>query len=101
MCPVTRHDPGGTVRPRRQWPLLLVSAGVLGGVVSTLLGPQNWRPGCVVVGVSVVLAAVLRLVLSRRRAGLLQVRSKPFDVALLLLTGSAIVALALAVPSGR
>ncbi len=98
---MNRRDPGGTARPRRQWPLLLVSAGVLGGVASTVIGPQTWRPGCVVIGVSVLLAGLLRLVLSDRRAGLLQVRSKGFDVAVLLFTGGAIVALALIVPGGR
>ena len=98
---MTRHDPGGTVRPRRQWPLLLVSAGVLGGVVAVLVGAQNWRPGSVVVGGSLVLGALLRLTLSNRRAGLLQVRSKAFDVVVLLLAGVAIVILALAVPPGR
>lgn len=96
-----RRDPGGAARPRRQWPLLLVSAGVLGGLVSAFLGPATWRPGCEAIGGSLVLGALLRLVLPTRRAGLLQVRSKGFDVAVLLLTGCAIVALAVVVPPAR
>ena len=55
------RDPvgGGSVRPRRQWPLLLVSALVLGGVVAALLGPDTWRAGCLVVGGGLVLGALL------------------------------------------
>jgi hypothetical protein len=100
---VRRQDPagGGSVRPRRQWPLLLVSALVLGGVVSALLGPDTWRPGCLVVGGALVLGALLRLVLSTRRAGLLRVRSKAFDVGVMLLAGGAILVLSVAVPAGR
>ena len=98
-----QRDPhgGGSVRPRRQWPLLLVSALVLGGVVSALLGPDTWRPGCMVVGGALVLGAVLRLVLSTRRAGLLRVRSKAFDVGAMLLGGGAILVLSIIVPAGR
>jgi membrane associated rhomboid family serine protease len=98
---LTGRDPGGTVRPRRQWPLLLVVAGVLGGLVSAFLGPATWRPGCVVVGSSLVLGALLRLVLPTRAAGLLQVRGKAFDVVVVLLTGAAIIALAVVVPPAR
>ena len=92
---------GGTVRPRRQWPLLLVSALVLGGVVSALLGPDTWRAGCLVVGGALVLGAFLRLVLSTRAAGLLRVRSKAFDVGVMLLAGAAILVLSVVVPAGR
>ena len=99
--PVTGRDAGGTVRPRRQWPLLLVAVGVLAGLVLAFLGPATWRPGSMVIGASVVLGALLRLVLPTRDAGLLQVRSRAFDVALMLLVGVAIIALAVVVPPGR
>ena len=97
------RDPagGGSVRPRRQWPLLLVSALVLGGLVSALLGPDTWRAGCLVVGAALVLGALLRLVLTTRQAGLLRVRGKAFDVAVMLLTGGAILVLSVVVPAGR
>ena len=100
---VRRQDPagGGSVRPRRQWPLLLVSALVLGGVVAALLGPDTWRPGCLVVGGALVLGALLRLVLTTRRAGLLRVRSKAFDVGVMLLAGGAILVLSMIVPPAR
>ena len=101
--PPRQRDPvgGGSVRPRQQWPLLLVSALVLGGVVAALLGPDTWRAGCLVVGGALVLGALLRLVLTTRRAGLLRVRSKAFDVGVLLLTGGAILVLSVVVPPGR
>jgi hypothetical protein len=97
------RDPvgGGLVRPRRQWPLLLVSALVLGGVVAALLGPDTWRAGCLVVGGALVLGALLRLVLTTRRAGLLRVRSKAFDVGVMLLAGGAILVLSVIVPAAR
>jgi hypothetical protein len=97
------QDPagGGSVRPRRQWPLLLVSALVLGGVVAALLGPDTWRAGCFVVGGALVLGALLRLVLTTRRAGLLRVRSKAFDVGVMLLAGGAILVLSVVVPPAR
>ena len=97
------RDPvgGGSVRPRRQWPLLLVSALVLGGVVAAVLGPDTWRAGCLVVGTGMVLGALLRLVLTTRRAGLLRVRSKAFDVGVMLLAGGAILVLSVVVPAAR
>jgi hypothetical protein len=55
----------------------------------------------VVVGSSLVLGALLRLVLPTRAAGLLQVRGKAFDVVVVLLTGAAIIALAVVVPPAR
>ena len=101
--PTRQQDPagGGLVRPRRQWPLLLVSALVLGGVVAALLGPDTWRPGCLVVGGALVLGAFLRLVLTTRAAGLLRVRGKAFDVGVMLLAGGAILVLSVIVPAGR
>ena len=101
--PTRQQDPvgGGPVRPRRQWPLLLVSALVLGGVVSALLGPDTWRAGCLVVGGALVLGALLRLVLTTRAAGLLRVRSKAFDVGVMLLAGGATLVLSVVVPAGR
>ena len=50
---------------------------------------------------ALLVGAVERLVLSDRAAGLLQVRGKAFDVAVLGLAGAAVVTFALWVPSGR
>jgi ABC-type bacteriocin/lantibiotic exporter with double-glycine peptidase domain len=54
--------------------------------------------GRLVIAVGLLLAAVLRLVLPARRAGLLVVRSRRLDVALLLVLGAALLALASSVP---
>lgn len=85
----------------RQWPLVVVVVGVLAGLVVAWLGETTWRLGCLVIGGSLLVGAVERLLLPDREAGLLQVRGKAFDVAVLTLTGLAVVALAIAVPSGR
>ncbi|EOM75462.1 DUF3017 domain-containing protein [Rhodococcus rhodnii] len=58
---------------------------------------DRWRRGAFVLGVAVVIAGVLRLVLSDEAAGILQVRSKPFDVGALLAVGGAIVFLAVSI----
>ena len=86
---------------QRPWPLLVVVAGVALGLVVGLLGDTTWRLGCLLIGVALLVGAVERLVLPDRAAGLLQVRAKAFDVAVLGLAGAAVVALALVVPSGR
>lgn len=83
----------------RQWPLLIVVAGVALGLLIVLLG--QWSFGCLVIGCSMGVGAVERLALSNREAGLLQVRSKPFDIIVLVGMGAAIIALAIAVPDGR
>lgn len=96
-----RNEPSAAARSLRQWPLLIVVAGVLTGVAVALIGTPGWRFGALLIGASLGLGAVERLVLPSRDAGLLQVRSKFFDVSVLLLTGIAIVVLAIVVPPGR
>ena len=78
------------------WSLLVVLAVFAVGIV--LILNWHWRRGSVTIGGSVVLAAVLRLVLPPKWAGLLQVRGKAFDVLLLAGTGVAIMVLGMAVP---
>jgi hypothetical protein len=85
----------------RQWPLLVVVGGVVAGLVVVMLGNTTWRPGSLLIGASLVVGALERLVLPSRGAGLLQVRSKPFDVSVLALAGVAVLVLAVAVPAGR
>jgi hypothetical protein len=85
----------------RQWPLLVVVVGVLAGLVVVVLGDTTWRAGSLLIGVSLVVGALERLVLPSRGAGLLQVRGKPFDVTVLALAGVGVLVLAVAVPAGR
>jgi hypothetical protein len=94
-----RDEPAAAARALRAWPLLLVLAGVVVGLVVATLGEATWRAGCLIIGASLGLGAVLRLVLPRREAGLLQVRGKAFDIGFLLLLAAAVIVLALLVPS--
>ena len=74
--------------------VLVVAAGLFGaGVLHT------WRLGSGLVGLGLCLAAGLRLTLPARQAGLLVVRSRGVDAAVLLVLGLAVVALANAIPA--
>jgi hypothetical protein len=90
-------DDGGLAALTRELPLLAVLLAVAGGLVLGLM--SRWRVGAVVLGGAVLLAALLRLVLPARRAGLLVVRSRRLDVAVLLVLGVGLVALATSVPA--
>ena len=74
--------------------VLVVAAGLFGA--SAL---HTWRLGSGVVGLGFCLAAALRLTLPARQAGLLVVRSRGVDAAVLLVVGLAVVALANAIPA--
>jgi hypothetical protein len=97
---VTRPEPNAALS-LRQWPLLVVVVGVLAGLVVVVVGETTWRAGSLLIGASLVVGALERLVLPSRGAGLLQVRSKPFDVSVLALAGVSVLVLAVAVPAGR
>lgn len=73
-------------RPRRrrwlaQWPITLVLIGV--GIACALIAADYFRRGCVVLSASVLLAAFLRLLLPEKEAGMLAVRSRKVDAAVL------------------
>ena len=81
-------------------PLVAVSGVLLAGLLAaTLL--DRWRVGSAVMGVALCLGAVLRLTLPARQAGMLVVRSRGTDAAVLLGLGLAMVALANTIPSTR
>jgi hypothetical protein len=82
----------------RWWPVLVVVAGVAIGLVVSLLNAGSWRVGAVIIGCALLVGAGIRLALPPREAGLLQVRGRAFDVAVLALGGAAVVILALAIP---
>ena len=96
-----RPEASAAARSLRQWPLLIVVIGVLAGLVVSFLGESTWRLGCLLIGASLGVGAVERIALPSRDAGLLQVRTKAFDVTVLAVTGAAIIALAIVVPEGR
>jgi hypothetical protein len=88
-------------RPRTTFaevlPLAVVVAGMIAGLVVVFLG--YWEPGCLVIGVALTIGGFERLLLPNDKAGLLQARSRFFDVVALFGMGAAIIVLAVAVPS--
>lgn len=57
-------------------------------------GVNFWRRGALLIGIGVGVAAVLRLVLSEERAGLLVVRSKGIDFVTTVTVAAAMVYIA-------
>jgi len=57
-----------------------------------------WRAGVGWMGAGLVVGSLFRLVLPEHRAGMLRVRRKAVDVALLALAGIALIVLALVIP---
>jgi hypothetical protein len=74
-------------------PLALVLIGAGSGLI--VVAAHHFRWGNVLIGGSVLFAALLRLVLPTRKAGLLVVRSRFTDVVTLIVGGGALVVLAL------
>ena len=88
-------------RSLRVWPLLIVVIGVVCGLIIAVVGETTWRLGALVIGASLGVGAVERIALPAGEAGLLQVRSKVFDVVVLTVMAATIIALAIVVPAGR
>ena len=87
----------GEVQRRNEWPLVLsLLVAAVGLVVLTF---YNWRNGVLIFAGSVALAGLLRATLGDTAAGLLRVRGRMFDTALLLAIGVAIAILGLIVPN--
>jgi uncharacterized membrane protein YjjP (DUF1212 family) len=87
----------GESQRRSEWPLVLSLLVAATGLV--VLTFYNWRNGVLVFAGAVLLAGLLRVTLSDSAAGLLHVRGRMFDTALLLGVGLAIGTLALIVPN--
>lgn len=82
-----------------QWPLFVTLLVVAVGV--GVAGAGFWRRGSTITGAGVLLAAVLRLVLPERAAGLLCCRSRTLDVLLTVVLGVGILVVAWVVPPAR
>lgn len=77
---------------RTQWPILAVFfifATAFGLVVTDF-----WRRGSLLIGIGVGVAAVLRLVLSDKRAGPLVVRGRMTDFATMAVVSAAVIYIA-------
>jgi hypothetical protein len=82
----------------KELPLALsVAVAALGLFLIAVL--DRWRLGSGVMGLAFCLAAALRLTLPARQAGLLVVRSKGVDAAVLLALGFGLVVLANTIPT--
>ena len=79
-----------------QWPIAVVLVGV--AVSLTIVALDHFPIGSLMLGPSLVLAFVLRLVLPSDRVGLLAVRSKSVDLVVLGTLAAALVVFALWVP---
>jgi len=82
---------GDAPAPARQWPILLVIAGVAIGLVVTATGA--FRAGTITIGVALLVGAVLRWTVVN--VGMLAVRSRFTDVLTYGLLGLVILLLAL------
>jgi Ca2+/H+ antiporter len=78
-------------RARAQAPFLTVAAIVAAAFVYLAVSPGHWRRASGVIAIAMLLAAGLRLVLSRRTAGLLAVRGKRWDALCFAVLGVAIL----------
>ena len=90
------YDVPLVVRRLAELPTLLVMGVAAAGLATAATG--RWRLGVLLVGASMVAAAVLRLVLPARTAGLLVVRGRLLDALMMLGLGLATMVLVLAVP---
>lgn len=86
-----RAIPGAVSTPARQWPMLSVLAATAVGLLTTAMGHP--RVGCLVIGVALIGAAVLRRALPS--VGMLAVRSRFTDMVTYGVLGVAITLLAL------
>lgn len=77
---------------RAQWPVLVVAG--FGLVALVLVAAGFWRRGALLIGIGVGVAALLRLVLPGDRAGVLAVRSRGVDVAMMAVVCAAVVYIA-------
>lgn len=93
---MTLQQQGRVRRPFGELPIALVLLVAGGGLVAITLG--HWRRGMFLVGLAALIAALLRLVLRSRDAGLLVVRSRVFDVLVLSAMGAAVMILTTVVP---
>jgi Protein of unknown function (DUF3017) len=96
--PRSRRAPGTArgVAPVLAWlPYLIVLAGVAVGMFIIWEGSQHASRGAAVVGGALLAAAVARLVLPPRCAGLLASRGRALDVAVFAMLGAAVLGAAL------
>ena len=88
----------GRLRDLHEKPFGLVLLIELVGVCSVLIAPQHWLRAVGVLATGMLVGGFLRLVLPNEQAGLLRVRSRPFDVACYWALGVFAIVVALGLP---
>lgn len=96
-------DPGDQPAAPRRYPSTIGGAFYLAVLVMTISGvvvaaASDWRAGVRIIGGALAVAAVLRLVLRDRDAGMLAVRHRVLDVAILVIIAVALFVLAASIP---
>jgi hypothetical protein len=91
-------NPGPAVRIVAWLLYLIVLGGAVAGLYMAWQGTSQAGRGAGVVGVALLAAAVARLALPPRYAGLLATRGKALDVAAFAVLGAAVLAVALSLP---
>lgn len=94
-----RRDLPATKHPSNPWPLLVVLAVM--AVALVFLGLGRWRSGSLIIAGATGLAALFRMVLPARVAGLLVVRRRWIDVVSVLFVAVGIAVLAMIVPPSK
>jgi hypothetical protein len=87
------------ISPAAAAPLAVVVLGIIAGLITVVIG--HWRLGCLIIGAFLAFGGIERLLLPKDSAGLLQARSRFFDVIALLGMGVMIIVLAIIVPNGK
>jgi len=75
-----------------------ISILAVAGTALVITARSDWRLGIQILGGSLLVAALLRLVLANRDAGMLAVRNRFLDAFLLTLAGAALITLASSIP---
>jgi Protein of unknown function (DUF3017) len=90
---MTRVSTGARGRPAvvRELPFAVVLLIAAAGLATVVVASQHWLRGVLVIASSLVVAGAARAVLPDRRAGMLAVRGKLFDVACYLVLGGAMI----------
>lgn len=98
--PVAADRPTRAAGPRlASLPYAIALAGLAGGLVWMWLAPKHVEPGTVAVAGALLVAALERLVLPERWAGMLLTRRRLPDVMALAALGAGILAVALVLPA--
>jgi len=101
--PVSAEPPPADPDEPRRYPstiggaFYLLVLGVV-AVAMVIVALDEWRTGVRLMGGALIFAAAVRLVLPRRDAGMLAVRHKVLDAAVLLVLGASLIFLAGSIP---